>query len=145
MEGCPWFGNPVSTENDDQTALGSRPNQTRRTMTIADLKAELIKNNIRETACLIEPSRVVDGALCLLRPGGDDWIVVLKERGEDLIRAKFSSEHLACRFVLEKVLMDPTYRKDFKQSDLYSWAKRRREIASEYGFSLKDLLDQPNR
>ncbi len=107
-------------------------------MTIAQLRAELRANNIKENACLIEPPALVEGALCLTRTGEGHWRVILNERGEYLINESFRSEHEACRFFLKKALLDPTYRKDFEPSKLELFASKRIEIIAKYDFGEDD-------
>ncbi len=103
-----------------------------------DLRQELKKNNIDERIALINPSYCPEGALCLTKRDEGTWAVTLTERGEYLVNESFASEQEACRFFLKHVLKDPTYRKDFKQSDLHGWREKARQLLREYGFDTDD-------
>ena len=103
-------------------------------MNTSELTAELRSNNIKETVCLILPKVLLEGALCLIKVDECHWGVILNERGEYLINETFKSEHEACRFFLKKALLDPTYRKDFTNVALQTWAFKRAEIIEKYGF-----------
>ncbi len=107
-------------------------------MDTADLRRELKKNNIRETATLIDPPVCPEGALCLTKRGDDRWEVTLNERGEFVVNEVFPTEHEACRYFLKHVLKDPTYRNDYKPSDLDDYRERARRLLLEYDFDPDD-------
>lgn len=104
-------------------------------MRINELKQELKNNNIKETVCLINPKICLEGALCLKKEREDLWIVILNERGEFRINEQFRNEEDACKFMLLKVISDPTYRKDFNPKDLITFKKNKEEILKKYGFN----------
>ncbi len=96
------------------------------------------KNNILEQACLIEPIVCQEGALCLIRDEDEQgWRIILNERGDYLINEFFSAEHDACRFILEHVLSEPTYRKDFKTDKFIELRKKSKITLKKYGFNIK--------
>jgi hypothetical protein len=101
-------------------------------MDIKELKQILMDNRIRETACLINPPVCEEGALCLRQALDGQWTVTLSERGEYLVEESFPSEDAACSYFLKKVLKDPTYRMDFKQSDLLTFEKDVKELLRKY-------------
>ncbi|MEW6290868.1 MAG: hypothetical protein AB1545_13545 [Thermodesulfobacteriota bacterium] len=101
-------------------------------MNIDQLNEILTEEKISKQACLINPRPLVEGALCLNEQEDGSWLVILNERGNFLIHQSFSLESDACRFVLKHVLSDPTYREDFKQSDLFSWKEKKKNILEKY-------------
>ena len=103
-------------------------------MTIKELKEELGKNNVNKKSCLINPVICPEGALCLKKESNNLWIVSLNERGEFRINKEFNNEHDACRFILLKVLSDPTYRNDFEPKDLIDFKIKKEELLKKYGF-----------
>lgn len=103
-------------------------------MNIEELLKELKHNKIKDSVYQINPKICVEGALCLKRESDNTWTVLLVERGEYLIHETFRSENDACRFFLKNCLMDPTYRENFKQSDLISFEEDVRRIIEKYGF-----------
>jgi len=106
-------------------------------MTINDLRTELRANNIKETSCLIFPTIAIEGVLCLLKTEDGRYQVIFNDRGDFMINETLQSEHEACRFVLKEALSNPVNRKDFKQSDLYTWKAKRSELMAKYGFEEK--------
>lgn len=102
-------------------------------MNTGQLGVALREIGVRESAIRICPPNLVEGALCLLRTEEGTWAVVLNERGEYLIDEVFESERDACRFFLRKVLLDPTYRKDFVSSELLTHKDRLPELMRKYG------------
>ena len=103
-------------------------------MNIAQLKVALEELGVREGAVRIFPPALVEGALCLMRTDEGKWSVLLNERGEYLTDEIFESERDACRYLLRKVLLDPTYRKDFASSDLSSHKDRLPGLLKRFGF-----------
>ena len=104
-------------------------------MNIDDLRAILMKEKIKQQACLINPRPLVEGALCVNKQADGSWVITLNERGEYLIHQSFQSESEACRFFLKHVLSDPTYRNDFQQSDLLyweNWEKEKKHLLGKY-------------
>ncbi len=101
-------------------------------MDIHDLYNELKSNKIKEFAYLINPSVCVEGAFCLKKEDNGTWSVILVDRGEWCINESFKSENEACRFLLKRLLMDPTTRIDFKQEDLLDFPSRIKEILNKY-------------
>lgn len=102
-------------------------------MNTTQLDVALREIGVRESAFRICPPTFVEGALCLMRTDEGTWTVVLNERGEYLIDEVFESERDACRFFLKKVLLDPTYRKDFVSSELLTHKDRLPELLRRYG------------
>jgi len=103
-------------------------------MTTSDLLRELRSNNVKETACLIQPAYPVEGALCLTKTDEGPWRVFLNERGDYLINETFQSEHDASRFFLKRALSEPTYQKGFTPELLHTWPSRKKQILAKYGF-----------
>ena len=101
-------------------------------MNIDKLKNILIENKIDETACQVLPSHFVEGALTLKKEDDGSWIVLLNERGEWLIKERFWVLSDACKVFLKQALRDPTYRINFRQSDLATWEKTYKELLQKY-------------
>jgi len=101
-------------------------------MEIAEVKRILLENRIRTSACLVNPSICREGALCLRKEPNGNWTVTLNERGEYVMNDSFPSEDAACRYFLKVVLSDPTYREDFRQSDLDTFMEEKEEILRKY-------------
>jgi hypothetical protein len=98
------------------------------------LRAALGELRIRESACLVLPTRVVEGALCLLQDE-EGWRVAANERGEWVIDERFEREEEACRFFLREVISDPSYRRDFKQTDLDAWERQVPALLKRFGLT----------
>ena len=103
-------------------------------MNIEQLKKELKVNSINLNACLIYPSFCPVGALCLIKNDDYSWSVSRTERGEYTVNEKFYNETDACKYFLKYIITDPTYRNDFKQSDLFNWEERKEELLKKYGY-----------
>lgn len=103
-------------------------------MILKQLKKELIKNNINQKSCLINPVICPEGALCLKKEE-DVWVVTLNERGEYIINERFYNENDACRYFFLKVISDPTYKNDFKPTDLLDFEKKKEELLKKYDYS----------
>jgi hypothetical protein len=107
-------------------------------MNTKEVRRALLDNNISQSACLINPPICREGALCLCREPDGRWTVTLNERGEYLIQESFASEDAACRYFLKKVLIDPTYRIGFKQSDLSTFEDDTKELLRKYRLDRKE-------
>lgn len=94
------------------------------------LKKILIENNINK-ACQVFPHSIQEGALCLTKEE-DTWVVSLNERGVWRLKEKFWVESDACKYFLKKVLSDPTYRNDFKQTDLLNLEEYQQKLLAKY-------------
>lgn len=71
-------------------------------MTISQLKDFLKANNVPWDEYSLPPEEIVtvECAVCL-RKRGDDWVIFVQERGEELYHKSFSHEETACRYFLE--------------------------------------------
>lgn len=113
-------------------AAGDAYTLAEKKMTINEVKEILNENNIDKQRCPINTLPFAEGALHLNRQDDGSWIVLLNERGNNNIYEVFISESDACRAFVTHVLCDPTYRKDFKQSDLIYWKEKVGEILRKY-------------
>jgi len=102
-------------------------------MTLAELKRALEALDVRAGACVIEPPLVVEGALCLMRTTDGRWRVALNERGEYRVDEVFETEDRASRYFLRRVISDPTYLREFKQSDLLTHRERIPDLLRRFG------------
>lgn len=101
-------------------------------MDTKELSKILADNNVNESSCLIKPKVCPEGALCITKLDDNMWAVTCNERGEYRVNEKFSNEHEASMFFLRKVLSDPTYKKDFKPSDLLDFAEKKYILFKKY-------------
>jgi hypothetical protein len=103
-------------------------------MDIDELRGELKKNGIKESAIQINPPICAEGILCLKYGKDFRWSVLYVERGENIVNESFISEHDACMYLLRRALIEPTNRVGFKQSDLDEHKKRLPDLLKQYGF-----------
>ena len=101
-------------------------------MNIEEVRRALVENRISQSACLINPAVCREGALCLKQEADGNWTVTLNERGEYIVQESFASENAACRCFLKIALTDPTFRIEFKQSDLGKFLEEQEELLRKY-------------
>jgi len=101
-------------------------------MTINEVKKILSENNIDERMCPINVRPFAEAVLHLNQQKNGSWLVIFNDRGDFIINKTFKSESDACKFFLTCVLRDPTYRKEFKQSDLLTWKEKIAELLKKY-------------
>ena len=80
-------------------------------MNIEELKLILSTGGFREDSYSFQ-DRHPNEALCL-RQEDDQWLVYYAERGLQTGKTLFTTEHEACRHLLEKMRADPTTRKSW--------------------------------
>ena len=102
-------------------------------MNFADVQRILRDEGVRENAFLFDPPVLAEGILNVTRRSDGLWIAVQNERGESLVDERFESEDAAARFVLRKVLSDPTWREGFVQADLFTFWEERAALLAKYG------------